>query len=237
MNKVVLITGASHGIGKSLAEKFAKEGYDLVLTYLTNEVKATSLKKELEEKYNSNVLCLKTDISKEEDVINLLNNVIKKYKKVNVLINNAAYTCDNYYKDKTKEEFLRVLEVNVVGTFLVTKYITEIMDKGLIINISSLDSTKTYNELSMDYCASKAGVNSLTQTFSLANLNNKFISLLLPWVKTEIVEEMYQEYLNSELKRIGQKRLYEPYEIADNIYQYVDDENIKSGNIIEMELE
>lgn len=236
MKKVVLITGGSHGIGKSLAEKFAKEGYDIVFTYLTSKLKANMLEKELKEKYNSNVLCLKVDIAKEEDVKNLFNNVAREYKKIDVLINNAAYTCDNHYKDKTKEEFLRVLEVNVVGTFLVTKYITEIMNNGVVINISSLDSTKTYNELSMDYCASKAGMNSLAQTFSLANLNNKFISLLLPWVKTEIVEEMYQEYLNNELKRIGQERLYEPFEISDSIYNYVMDEDIKSGSVIELEM-
>jgi hypothetical protein len=76
----------------------------------------------------------------------------------------------------------------------------------------------------------------LAQTFSLANLNNKFISLLLPWVKTEIVEEMYQEYLNDELKRIGQERLYEPFEISDSIYNYVMDEDIKSGSVIELEM-
>lgn len=237
MKKTVLVTGASKGIGKSTVLKFIKNGYNVVFTYLTDEENALKLEKELNENYDALVLAVKTDISNEEDVKKLLKIVKQKFNKIDVLINNASYVQDNNYIDKTKEEFLRVLEVNVVGTFLITKYITEIMENGIVINISSLDATKTYNELSMDYCASKAGINSLTQTFSLAIPNIKFISLMLPWVNTEKVKEMYEEYLNLELKRVGQKRLLEPEEVSEKIYSIVNDFTIKSGSILSMEVE
>jgi 3-oxoacyl-[acyl-carrier protein] reductase len=237
MKKTVLVTGASKGIGKSTVLKFIKNGYNVVFTYLTDEENALKFEKELNENYDALVLAVKTDISNEEDVKKILKIVKQKFNKIDVLINNASYVQDNNYIDKTKEEFLRVLEVNVVGTFLITKYITEIMENGTVINISSLDATKTYNELSMDYCASKAGINSLTQTFSLAIPNIQFISLMLPWVNTEKVKEMYEEYLNLELKRVGQKRLLEPEEVSEKIYSIVNDSTIKSGSILSMEVE
>jgi len=236
MKKTVLITGASKGIGREIVLEFASKGYNVVFTYLTSYEEKEKLIEEINKKFDVDVLCMKVDITKEEDIIKLVDEVKTKFDKIDILINNACYVQDNNYIDKTKEEFLKVLEVNVVGTFLVTKYVTDIMKSGTVINISSLDATKTYNELSMDYCASKAGVNSLAQTFSLAIPNIKFISLMLPWVNTEIVREMYTEYLNNELKRVGQKRLLEPNEVSKKIYDIVNDDTIKSGSILSMEV-
>lgn len=234
MKKTVLVTGAAKGIGNACIMEFAKQGYNVVINYLNSEKKALELKNTVENLYNVNVLCIKADISNEDEVKKMIDEIIKTYGNIDVLINNAAYVCDNHYIDKTKEEFLRVLEVNVIGTFLVTKYASKYMDNGTVINVSSLDATETYNELSMDYCASKAGVNSLAQTFSLAIPNIKFISLMLPWVKTETVEEMFDEYLESELKRTGQKRLLKKEEVAEKIYDLIEDNTIKSGSIVKM---
>ena len=138
---------------------------------------------------------------------------------------------------KTKEEFMKVLEVNVVGTFLVTKYSLSIMNNGLVINMSSLDGYSTFNEYNMDYSVSKAGVNMLSKCFSISNLDNKFVSVMLPWIKTESTLEIDKEFLNSELKRTKQKRLVEAYEVALKIYELTLDKNIKSGSIITMEFD
>lgn len=232
MKKSVLITGSAKGIGKACIEKFASEGYNVVINYLTSEKEALELKNTVENLYGVKALCIKADISNEYEVKNMIAEVINVFGNIDVLINNANYEQDNNYLEKTKEEFLRVLEVNVVGTFLVTKYASKYMNDGTVINISSLDATDTYRELSMDYCASKAGINSLTQTFSLALSNIKFISIMLPWVKTESVEEMFSEYLENELKKTGQKRLVETKEVAKKIYSLVEDTLIKSGDII-----
>lgn len=234
MSKTVLVTGSSKGIGKATILEFAKHGYNVVINYLNSKEAAKSLKNTVENLYGVKVLTIGTDISNEEQAEQMIKEVVNQFGKIDVLVNNAAHEQDNNYLEKTKEEFMKVLEVNVVGTFLVTKYFSKYSSEGIVINISSLDATETYNDLSMDYCASKAAVNSLTQTFSLACPNIKFISLMLPWVNTEDVQEMFPEYLESELKRVGQERLLEPSEVASKIYSFVDDDSIKSGSINKM---
>ena len=115
------------------------------------------------------------------------------------------------------------------------KYLSKIMDNGLIINISSADGIDTYNEVSMDYCASKAAIISLTKTYSLA-LNSKVIAVAPEWVNTEIVKDMNPLFLEEELKRTNQKRLLEPNEVANKIYDIANSE-IKTGNIIRIGVE
>ena len=156
--------------------------------------------------------------------------VIKKYKKIDIIVNNAALAIDNYLIDKTKEEFMKVLDTNVVAPFLITKIFRN--DVKTVINISSTDAVDTYNELSIDYCASKSALNSVTKTLSLAIPNITIVSLMLPWVNTEAIREMDPVYLESELKRTGQKRLIEPNEVAEKIYDLATKNSIKTGTII-----
>lgn len=230
--KVAVVTGSARGIGKELIKKFASINYDVVIVYNTSEKDALELKNYIKTNYIVDVLVVKCDITKEEDIEIMLSEVLKKYSKIDVLINNAAYACDNYIIDKTKEEFMKVLEVNVVGTFLVTKYFYPYLYGGIIINVSSTDAVDTYNRISMDYCASKAGVNSLTKTFAQEFENIKIIGVMPKWTNTESIKEMNQEYLYSELKRINQDRLYEPEEVAENIINIINDRTIKSGSIV-----
>ncbi len=234
MDKTVLITGCAKGIGRACIISFAKQGYNVVINYLTSKKEADDLKCIVERKYGVRALAIKADISNEREVISMMDETIKTFGKIDVLINNAAYVCDNPYFDKTKEEFLKVLEVNVVGTFLVTKHAVKHMNNGIIINVSSTDAEDTYNELNMDYCASKAGVNLLAKTFSVAVPNNRFISVMPPWVRTDSVLEMLPSYLESELKRTKQERLLEPVEVADKIFSLVDNNDVKSGSVIKL---
>lgn len=232
--KVAVVTGSAKGIGKELIKKFASLNYDVVIVYNTSKSEALKLKKHIENNYKVDALAVQCDITKENDIKNILKEVLSKYSKIDVLVNNAAYACDNYIIDKTKEEFMKVLEVNVVGTFLVTKYFHPYLDDGIIINISSTDAVDTYSRISMDYCASKAGVNSLTKTFAQEFKNIKVIGVMPKWTNTESIREMNTDYLKSELKRIGQKRLYEPDEVADNIINVINDKGIESGSIVKV---
>lgn len=234
MKKTVLVTGSAKGIGAELIKCFAALGFNVVINYLNSEKEANDLARYIKNNYNVECLLIKADISNDNDVNNMFEEINSKFGKLDILINNAAYAQDNDYINKTKEEFMRVLEVNVYGTFLVSKVASKYMDDGIILNISSTDANDTYNEISMDYCASKAGVNSITKTFALALQNIKVLAVMLPWVRTEAIDAMNQEYLKEELKRIGQDRLLEVDEISSKIIDIINDKKIESGSIINL---
>lgn len=233
MNKVALVTGSSRGIGKNIIKKFAEENYDVIINYNKSEKEANELKKQIINKNKVKVLSIKADITNEKEIKNMIARIVKEFGKIDVLVNNASIALDNLIGDKTKEEFMKVLETNVVGTFLTIKYASKYLNNGIIINISSTDAVDTFNELSIDYCASKAAINSLTQTLSLALPNIKIISLMPLWVNTDTIKEMNQNYLLNELKRTNQKRLLEEQEVANKVVELVNSD-ILSGSIVRM---
>ena len=169
--KVVLITGASRGIGAAIAEKMASLNYQIVINYLQSEQQAKELKKKLEEKYSIQVLTICADVSKEEDVKRMIQTVIQEFGSIDCLVNNAGIAIDNYFEEKTQDEFKKVLDTNLVGAFLMSKYVGQYfkkMSKGNIVNITSTNGIDTNEIFSMDYDASKAGLISLTHNFAKA---------------------------------------------------------------------
>lgn len=233
--KVAFVTGASIGLGKGLIEELSKNGCNVIIGYNKSKEKAEWLKKNIEEKYNVKALSVKCDVTDENSIKNTITYIVDNFGKIDIVINNAAYAQDNYIYDKTKEEFMKVLETNLVGPFLVSKYAYKYMNDGIIVNISSKDAVSTYNDISMDYCASKAGLNSLTKTLSLALKNVKVISVMPGWIDTESIREMNPEFLDSELKRIGQEKLSTVEDVSKQIINIIKDKQIKSGMIIELE--
>lgn len=233
MRSVALITGCAKGIGREIALTLARDGYDIIGTYLTSEDDILSLKKKVEfigVKFDY----YKLDLSNESEINSFCNSIKNKYKNIDILINNAALSMDCEFEDKTKEEFMKVLEVNLVGPFLLIKNLYTILDGGIIINISSTDGINTYQTLNIDYSASKAALINLTKSLALKLENIKIYALCPNWVNTESIREMDQEYLKNELKRIGQYKLIEPNQVADKVIEIINS-NIKSGSIIVME--
>lgn len=216
--KTMLITGASRGIGKAIASYFSNLGMNVIVTYYSNKIDGN----------NSYYL----DLKDENSIINLFNEIKNKYGKIDYLINNAAISLDSYIYDKTKEEFMNVIETNVVGTFLMIKYFDNIVD-GFIFNISSTDGIDTGSVYSIDYNASKAGINSITKTFSLIS-SNKIISICPNWVDTNSTKDMDEEYLKSELKRIKQDSLINVETIPKVIDNCIKN-NTPSGSIIRID--
>ncbi|MBQ7136495.1 MAG: SDR family oxidoreductase [Bacilli bacterium] len=231
--KVVLVTGASKGIGYYTALEFAKNGYNVAINYNADEIGAIELQKNIH-KYGGKSLIIKADISNEEEVRNMITTTMNELGQINVLINNAGIAIDNDIFDKSKEEFLKVLETNLVGTFLVSKEALKNMESGTIINISSTDGIDTYNPISMDYCASKAGIILLTKTIALRFPNINVYAVAPNWVKTPSVLDMNPEYLQEELKRIGQKELIEPAVVAKEIYSLTNN-TCPSGTILRID--
>ena len=221
-NKVVLITGASRGIGAATAKEFAKNNYSIVINYNSSYQEAENLKKELETNYKVKVLTIKCDVSKEEEVKNMVEKTVNELGNIDVLINNAGIAIDTLFEDKTVENFKRILDVNLIGTFLVSKYVGTIMvenQKGSIINVSSNAALDDYYPMSLDYDASKAGVISLTH--NLASQFSPFVRVnaVAPgWVTTDMTKELSQEFIDEENKKIMLNRFAKPEEIAKVIY-------------------
>lgn len=230
-----LITGSSIGIGKKLAIKLANLNNNIYITYLTNELKAIELQEEIINNYNVKCFIKKCDLRDEKDIINVVNDFNNKLGNIDLLVNNASISHDNLIKDKNKEEFMDVLNVNLVGTFLMTKYAINNMNTGTIINMTSTDGIDTQSIYNIDYSTSKAGIISLTKSFALSYPNIKFISIAPNWVDTESTREMNQDYLNEELKRINQKELITIDTVVNKIIHTIVDKNIKSGSLIRID--
>lgn len=221
MRKTVLITGGSRGLGCACALKFAQLGYNVIINYNNSLKEAVSLEAYLKENYNISVLLVKADISKEDEVINMLNVIKNSFQKVDCLVNNAGIAIDTLFEDKTVQNFRKIIDVNLIGTFLVSKHIGSLMLKeksGTIINVSSTNAIDTYYPYSLDYDASKAGVISLTHNLARQFAPYIRVNCVAPgWINTEMNKELDKEFIKEENKKILLGRFSEPSEIANVI--------------------
>ena len=219
--KTVLITGASRGLGASIARVFAKHHHNIIINYKNSEEEALKLAEELKQ-YNIEVLPIKANITKEEEIKNMVQKSINKFKKIDVLINNAGIAIDTTYEDKTKENFMEILDTNLIGPFLVSKYVGEHMlkeEQGNIINISSTNGIDTYYEYSLDYDASKAGLISLTHNLATHYAPYINVNAVAPgWINTEMNKELDEAYIKEEESKILLNRFADPVEIANVVY-------------------
>lgn len=222
--KTVLVTGGAVGLGASLVKEFAKNGYSVLIGYNNSYDSALNLKDELSKDVKADIV--KLDITNELDIKALFNNY-----KIDILINNASISMDAEINEKTKYEFMKVVEVNLVGTFMMCK---EAINNGVkdIINISSTDSVDTYSTLNIDYSSSKAGLNIVTKTLALTYPSIRIIAILPNWIDTESVLSMNMNYLKSELERIGQPELLKKEDVSRRIYEIYCNDKIKSGELV-----
>lgn len=233
MRKTALITGCAKGIGREIALDLARSGYNIIATYNTSLKEINDLKIKIEN-IGVNFDLYNLDLSDEENINDVCNCLKEKYTNIDVLVNNAALSLDNNFLDKTKEEFMKVLEVNLVGPFLLIQKLNSLLINSKIINIASTDGINTYTKLNMDYSASKAGLINLTKSLSLELKNTKVYALCPNWVNTESIREMNPEYLEEEMNRVGQNKLIEPTEVSRKVLDIIESD-IESGSIIVME--
>lgn len=215
---VALVTGSNRGIGASCIEEFAKQGVTVIINYCHHEQEAKELEKRIQETYKVDVMTIKCDISKEEEVENMVNEVVDKYGGIDILVNNASVCRDSLLMDKNMKEFKRILDVNLIGTYLCSKYVGKVMleaKKGKIINIASTNAIDTYYPESCDYDASKAGVISLTHNFAREFAPFINVNCICPgWVKTSMSKGLSIEQLKEEKKKILLGRFADPEEIS-----------------------
>ncbi len=166
---LVFITGATSGIGKSTAEIFAKNGYDLIITGRRQE-RLSELKKELESTYKIHVEDLCFDIRKSDEVENAVNSLSEKNKKIDILINNAGLAAGlSSIQDGQLSHWERMIDTNIKGLLYATKFISNLMiknGKGHIINIGSIAGKEVYANGNV-YCATKHAVDALTKAMRI----------------------------------------------------------------------
>jgi len=238
--KVALVTGSSRGVGNGIILEFAKSRYDVVINYNNNEGLALLLKSEVES-LGVRALVIKCDVSKEEEVKEMINSVILEFGHIDVLVNNAAIEECSEFKDKNKSSFERILGTNLIGTFLVSREVSRCMlerKNGKIINISSNNSINKYDPSTLEYDCSKAGINILTKNMAKEFAPYINVNAVAPgWVLTENNRELDESlngcFVSSESENILLKRFAEVEEIAKVVlFLASEDSSYINGEII-----
>lgn len=226
-NKIALITGSSRGIGKATALLFAKEGAKIVVNYFSSEKEAFAIVDEIK-KIGSEAIAIKCDISKENEVIEMINQTTETFGGIDILVNNAGIVYDVPLFKKSVEQWKRTLDVNLLGNFLCSKYASEQMLKktgGKIINISSTNAINSFSPDAINYDASKAGVITLTKDFAKELAPKIQVNAIAPgWVDTDMNKDLPKEFVEDETRKIYLKRFALPEEIAKAILFFASDE-------------
>ncbi|MCD8539745.1 MAG: 3-oxoacyl-[acyl-carrier-protein] reductase [Leadbetterella sp.] len=216
-NKTVLITGASRGIGKAIAEEFARSGANVAFTYLSSVEKGQALEKELGA-YGTRVKGYRSDASQYSDAESLVNDVVADFGQVDVLINNAGVTRDTLLLRMTEEQWDEVLRINLKSVFNLTKAVSKPMMKartGSIVNISSVVGLMG-NAGQANYSASKAGMIGFTKSVAkeLGSRNIRCNAIAPGFIETEMTGELNEAQLEEWTKSIPLKRPGQGRDIA-----------------------
>jgi len=217
-NKLILITGATSGIGKAIAYRFAREGAKVIGIARTEK-----RLEELKEEFAWKALTIDTypcNVSKANSVRSLINEIINKHKKIDILVNNAGIGHKSPVEEMTEERFDEMIDINIKGVFLMTKYVLPHMKKekdGYIINISSGAGKNGIANMS-GYCATKFALTGFTESVALeAKPHDVKVSLVCPGsTSTEFHGKM-----GSFLDRETGESMIQPEDIADTIHHMV----------------
>jgi 3-oxoacyl-[acyl-carrier protein] reductase len=216
--KTAIITGASKGIGKGIAETFAKQGANVAFTYLSSVEKGQALEEELKQ-YGTNVKGYRSDASKMEDAETLVAQVIEDLGGVDIVVNNAGITKDMLLMRMTEEDFNRVIEVNLNSVFNMTKAVQRTFLKqraGSIVNISSVVGVKG-NAGQANYAASKAGIIGFTKSVALelGSRNIRCNAIAPGFIETEMTAVLDENTVQQWRDGIPLKRGGSPDDVAN----------------------
>lgn len=239
MNKVALITGATRGIGKQIAITLAKQGFDIAVNYRTSNDSLNETVKEIES-YGVRCLAVQGDVSVFEDCENMTKQVIEKFERIDVLVNNAGITKDMLFIRMKEEDFKQVIDVNLIGTFNMTKNVSQYMVKqrsGRIINISSIVGIHG-NAGQVNYSASKAGIIGLTKSLAkeLASRNILVNAIAPGFIETDMTSTLKDDVKTNILNSIPLKREGKPEEVA-NVVKFLasEDSSYITGQVISVD--
>lgn len=228
-NKVALITGGSRGIGEKIAERFAQAGYNLIINYVSNIENVEELEAKIKGTANIEILFIQSDVTSFESCENMVNEAIKKFGHIDVLVNNAGITKDTLLMRMKEEDFDKVINVNLKGTYNVTKNVIPYMMKqkyGKIINISSVVGVSG-NAGQANYAASKAGIIGFTKSVAkeLASRNILANCVAPGFIKTDMTDVLSDSVKESINSQIPLKKMGTAEEVANAVYFLGNEEN------------
>lgn len=219
MNKTVLITGGAKGIGKQTAIDFAKLGYNVCINYNNSQKEAIILKDTLAKEEKS-VSIYKADISKKDEVLDMIKLILKDYAKIDVLVNNAGICDYNLFTDISDEKLKKIIDINLLGTCNVTRAVLEstmIHEKsGSIINISSIWGI-TGGSCEVIYSMTKAGIIGLTKALAkeLGPSNIRVNAVAPGTIETDMISNLTSEDINNLKEEIPLNRIGKPSDVSN----------------------
>lgn len=221
--KNVFVTGGSRGIGKAIAKEFAKNNYNVIINYVSENTNLEEIEKELKEQNKDiRVMFIKGNVTSTESCKEMIEKILKDFERIDVVVNNAGITKDGLLMRMKEEDFEQVLNINLKGTFNICKQVVPVMMKqkqGKIINISSVVGI-TGNAGQSNYAASKAGIIGFTKSLSkeLASRNILANCVAPGFIKTDMTEVLSDSVKENILSNIPLKRMGTPEEVANLVY-------------------
>ena len=217
MAKVALITGATRGIGKAIAIRLANAGFDIALNYRKENDDLTNTKSEIE-KAGVDCLPVQGDISSFEDCERIAKEIFDKFGKIDVLVNNAGITKDMLLMRLKPEDFSSVVDVNLIGTFNMTRNVVPYMVKarsGRVVNISSVVGIEG-NAGQTNYSASKAGIIGFTKSLARElGSRNILVNAVAPgFIETDMTAVLSDSVRDEIAKKISLRRMGSAEDVA-----------------------
>ena len=234
MNKVIIITGASRGIGKEIAKGLSKKGYQIIANYNKSEEKATELKEELAQE-NIKIDISKADVSKRKEAEELVKYTINKYGRIDVLINNAGISQIKEFTQITDEDWNNIINTNLNSVFYMTQEVCKNMihnKNGCIINISSIWGVIGAS-CEVHYSVSKAGIDAMTKSLAkeMGPSNIRVNSIAPGIINTEMNKKLNEEEINNIKEEIPLEKIGKAQDIEKCIEWLIEDE-YTTGQII-----
>lgn len=234
MDKVVIVTGASRGIGRDIATTLAKKGYIVIANYNKSENKAIELQQDLE-KENINIDIFKADVSNRDEVKKLVQFTINKYKKIDCVINNAGIDQVKMFLDITDDDWNNMISNNLNSVFYMCQEVLPYMiheKNGVIINISSIWGV-TGASCESHYAVSKAGVDALTKSLAkeMGPSNIRINSIAPGFIDTEMNNNLNNEEKEEIKEEIPLQKIGKVEDVSRTVEWIIEDEYI-TGQVI-----
>lgn len=242
MNKSVIVTGGAKGIGRAIVEKFAQNGYDILINYMSSEEEATILKNNLLEIYPSiRIEIYKADVSNREQVKEMIKFTLDRFGKIDVLINNAGVSLTKLFTDISEKEFKYLYDINVFGTFNVSQEVIKssmLKNKsGVIINISSIWGVCGAS-MEVLYSSSKAAIIGMSKALAkeMGPSNIRVNAVAPGWVETDMTSGYTDSEKQMFLDDIPLSRLGDVKDVANLVYFLSTDQaSYISGQVISVD--